>query len=659
MFKKKEKSYKRFLIMTIVLVVIVPLIVNSGITLWLNGNSLRDSIMQRDYERSEAISREIDRLLSETERLMATLASDEGVSSMNARDMSILNRAVENSSIISQIYVMNPKGMQIYKTSGDLGDRADRSYFKDAIKGEKAYDIIYSSTTGKATAVLAMPIQKNGRVSGVIGASIDLEILTTLIERYNDSSVSYPFIVEKSGTVLAHPNASYVESMENFSKYDYVAKALSGAAGVEDAMYEDHESIVAYTPVTSSGWAVVMQSPKEFAYKSLTRLNLFSGFSLAVWVLIALGLGIFLSGTIFKNIAYIESVVLKLSGGHLNFHMDETYLKRKDEFGVLANELQQLIEEYNELLSRLLEDMNYIEGFTVTLHEISGENAKATEEMTEQIVGLSTRAAQDMSSMKGTFEMIEGMSEGANLIAVNTETLNETVKFNLDETDQSFKLVAQTVEQMLKVSEISSETNCKMKALKTSAEDIGGISEAIKSISEQTNLLALNASIEAARAGEAGRGFAVVAEEIRKLAEQSNDSADKITGIIFSIQREIEDIYKQFELIEIGVNQSSKSSEEAKVGMTRVIEISRKANVAVEEIAAVTEEQAASMTEISNSMEQFEQTLETTSDTTTHISAIAQEQMASTEQILNMIDELRTLADALVKRAEKFELNKK
>ena len=342
----------------------------------------------------------------------------------------------------------------------------------------------------------------------------------------------------------------------------------------------------------------------------------------------------------------------------MSFDIDKQYLDRKDEFGVVANELQFLIGTYNELLSKLRADMGQIDAFSESLHEISEENAKATEEMTEQIVDLSERVNQDLRMTQATFAVLQDITTGSNSVAENTESLNATIKHNGIETQKSSERLNETVHEMSIVSQMSQETSEKMKTLKHSASDIGGITEAIKSISEQTNLLALNASIEAARAGEAGRGFAVVADEIRKLAEQSNLSATQIAGIISIIQNEIEEIYEHFNQIVLGVDKATAVSELAKESMVKVLSITEASNVAVEEIAAISQEQAASMIEVNDSTSRFEQTLVSTNDMTTQISAIAQEQMASTEQILNMIDELRTRSSELVKEADQFKLKK-
>lgn len=82
----------------------------------------------------------------------------------------------------------------------------------------------------------------------------------------------------------------------------------------------------------------------------------------------------------------------------------------------------------------------------------------------------------------------------------------------------------------------------RLTGLSGSVNQVGEILEVINGIAEQTNLLALNAAIEAARAGEAGRGFAVVAEEVRKLAEQSRASTDKIRGLLNNIASETNEV---------------------------------------------------------------------------------------------------------------------
>ncbi len=166
-----------------------------------------------------------------------------------------------------------------------------------------------------------------------------------------------------------------------------------------------------------------------------------------------------------------------------------------------------------------------------TLRTASGQMTSSSDETSKAITEIANAVGDVAQGAERQVRMVDdakGVAESAAEAAAEAKTLS---------TD-GLEAAEKATKAMQSVRDSSSQVSETMNGLATKSEQIGGIVETITGIASQTNLLALNAAIEAARAGEQGRGFAVVAEEVRKLAEESQQAAQQISELIGDIQAE-------------------------------------------------------------------------------------------------------------------------
>ena len=216
--------------------------------------------------------------------------------------------------------------------------------------------------------------------------------------------------------------------------------------------------------------------------------------------------------------------------------------------------------------------------------------------------------------------------------------------------------VEKVVQCMHEIDGGSQELASSIGELQAGSDEIGKIVEIISGISEQTNLLALNAAIEAARAGEAGRGFSVVADEVRQLAEQSQQSAALITDLIGKNKQSMEKAAAASEKgsasVLSGISVVQEADQSFAALQKQVGELSQRIGTIAEALKAMTEENQA----IASGIIQVEKVSQDSADETQTVSAAAQQQSAAMEEIAASSHNLAALAEDLKAQTVKFKL---
>ncbi|MEA2148694.1 MAG: hypothetical protein QOD69_524 [Solirubrobacteraceae bacterium] len=266
---------------------------------------------------------------------------------------------------------------------------------------------------------------------------------------------------------------------------------------------------------------------------------------------------------------------------------------------------------------------------TANLRTMIGEVATAAASVDSSSGQLSATSREITHAMEEVAQSVSDLSSGSDRQVTMLESANQYARAAADATEEAravaqhgMAAVAEASGAMHELSESSRDVTAAIRQLAGKSEQISGIVEAITAIAGQTNLLALNAAIEAARAGEQGRGFAVVAEEVRKLAEESQQAAASIAAIVSEIQNEtqrtvtaVEDssaravhgaaVVSQaqaaFEQITGSVEQTAARVSDITAAAAEVVEVAAKNSTASSQVAAATEQATASMQEISAS----------------------------------------------------------
>lgn len=258
--------------------------------------------------------------------------------------------------------------------------------------------------------------------------------------------------------------------------------------------------------------------------------------------------------------------------------------------------------------------------------------------------------------MENGADGVEKMSQQVIVMSEHIRAVTETMERTTGVTEEGNASVLDVVDKVEHIQQTMDELGNVIKTLSERTENIGGIVEVITGIAQQTNLLALNASIEAARAGEDGRGFAVVASEVRKLAEESEQSAHQIAGLIAGIQGEMERAITSMDSAINGVREGREAFDVSGRSFSRIREAVQGAAVKMENVAVSAKELAQGAEKVTDSIKDIRLISEETAGNTQTISAAAQEQLASVEEIASSSADLSRMAEKLRTLIHKFKI---
>jgi methyl-accepting chemotaxis protein len=434
----------------------------------------------------------------------------------------------------------------------------------------KALSAIWDSAGGPAFSAL-VPVgglSPIGYLEVVVNPGYSLRAVAGMVE----SPISITTI---DGAVL-HQSQDWDYDPGTDLKADYIFTADDGSPVLRLSMLEDVEQL--YADIDATGWMNMAASSAITIFGVILALFLFTHL-------------------LFRPVSGLVDNLRECAEGDLTVQVNTRGLK---EFHLLGEALSQLLE-------RLVADVRAIHGGSNQLASAAGELSTVTAKTSKGVSQQRSETEQVATAMNEMTATVQEVARNANSAADHAQAAN-------DDAQKGQSVVRDTVSAIKSLAREVENAATAIQQVEQDSVSISSIVDVIRGIAEQTNLLALNAAIEAARAGEQGRGFAVVADEVRSLANRTQESTEEIQTMIQRLQS---GAHGAVEVMIKGRDWAGKSVGEAEQAAQVLTTIARAIDTISDmntQIASAAEEQNAVVQEIDRNVTNIHQVANETSE---------------------------------------------
>ncbi|WP_322924451.1 methyl-accepting chemotaxis protein [Paenibacillus campi] len=547
-------------------------------------------------------------------------------------------------------FVGTPDGTMIRaipKANENGYDPRKREWYKKAIAapGTTVMTDVTLNSSNEAVIVIARTLPDN---SGVLGVSLNLANIAKLVD-IPVGHEGYVIILDRDRNYVVSRNGTPGTPAQG----NYVNQMYANDSGQIDYTFEGRAKKMVFLTDKLTGWKIAGTLYTSEIDDAVAPIRQTATWIVIISLVVALGIVAFSIRMIMKPIQALRRTTQQISQGDLSVVIDQS---KNNEIGDLARDFALMVGNLRDMIERVRDTTDNVSAASEQLSAGAEETSRSVEHVTLAIQEMATGSERQVNSVNEGATAIHRMSERVADISTHvgevTQRLDDASKAAARGNESVIDVVQKIYDIQMTVEHLSTVIN----QMSVRSAEIDDIVVLIRNIAKQTNLLALNASIEAARAGEHGKGFAVVAEEVRKLASESSDSAQRIGDLIVGMQGvvsqslEVMDQAKQnVEGGIIAVDTSGRSFSK----INRAIKaVARK----MDDMTSVTEQLTHDADAVVAEIENIANISDEAAGNTETISAAAEQQLASMEEVSSAATDLTRLSEQLQELVARFRL---
>ncbi|MFX3649781.1 MAG: methyl-accepting chemotaxis protein [Paenibacillus sp.] len=674
-FKKKLGTVRNRLVASFLIVLLLPSLV-------IGGFAYLTAKQQVDTQLANMANTDISLVSSMVDQYIQAKQSDvgllsESITSTNS-EASLKSYTNNHSEVESAIFV-NSEGQHVYASSSQSEPVNDKplesEYYKKAVAAPGQVVLTEPFTSEQSGNTVLTLAKASSDSKSVVAITLDLSALQETVSQIKIGDNGFVVIFGANGSMIVNPpwgtEGSQGEDAETGSAIPFSSSSdaeqdssqgdggpgrtmFEGDSGqIEQSSPEGETRNLVYITNQLTGWKIAGdRSPIEIvqAAKPIWNNTLMV---IAVFALLGIGMTILIVRSITKPLKTLNDVSGEVSRGDLS---QSASIPSNDELGQLGDAFNLMVGSLNSIVSEVKNSSNQLVTASEQLSANAGQSATATGHIAETIEQMAEGADRQVALVEESLRTIHHVAEQIGYIANNASATALATEHVAEKSKEGGQAINGAVTQMGTIHHSVNRVSDGINHLVQISLEIGQIIKVISDISRQTNLLALNASIEAARAGEHGKGFAVVAKEVGALAEQAADSAKQVTTLIGSINEGIrhadQSMVEAISEVSKGMNVMNTAGQLFDEITLSVDTVNNKAS----EVSTMADDIVQETSHVVAKIEDISHVSRETAEGAQTVSAATEQQLASMQEISSSSSYLARMASRLQELTEKFKI---